>query len=843
MRLLLSVLLLAAATLGQTVFETTRPLVRPEGAPKASDVILRTLRERPINANDPHDTLRALDEFHVSRLEWSYIGSAEFIAKVKAPGRLFGNAAAAPSYRRQPDPGWADLACLNAAGEPVIASWKRTWKPTLWACMNNPDLKTAYLDYLKHCIDIGSDGIQRDEPDANSYATRWGACFCDHCLEAFRLWLGQHSTAAERQQQGITDLATFNYRDVVNAAGAPVGDGFAAWDGGQLKAWFIEFQDDSTVAFLRWSRAEIDRYAGRRVPMSCNNGVRRWEEVQQVFDWAMGELSYRDANAPRLHAAMAEAQSHGKLQVVTMPLKNNYDEPEAWTELTRRTIAWCTAFGGWCMAPWDTYLPGDAPRFFGEPQDYADLYAFTRALAPYLDDYSEACVVGDGFPEDAASPIALIEAEQRQAVLRVVAGDPSRPAVVHIISGPGASPTVRLRLDPARFWGDRPLRYRWLTPQPYEQAAHEAAEQAKRYDPLVAAETLHGGRLAQIELPAPSPWGLLVIEPEPEAGPDGVWSPIVEPEPGGWHQATMRVTMRSATPGAEVRYTRDGSQPGPQSTLYREPLTLTASTTVTAKAFVGQQTSAPTAVTFTRSVSAPPSLAPDDPALKPDLRLWLQASETAADDGQRVDLWPATVGPAAELPTEKLVGGLTATGPTLRTKVLNGHPGLVFNGGDNNLVVRDFANQHLAAGAFTIFVVSQSEDDGFGLCGNAANGNGGIPRLYLTRRQLNYDGLSPSITLPSVTGRPALLVYAHDGRATLSAWANGTLGGQIQDRPPVPQFGGGHLAMPMWGANQPHAGVLGDVIVYDRYLSDAEREGVAQGLAARYGLPYRQLWR
>ncbi len=163
MRLSLLLLgLLAAALPGQTVFELAQPRVRPAGAPRPSDVIMRTLRQRPINANDPHDTLRALDEFHVSRLEWSYIGDAEFIARVKSPGRLFGNAAAAPSYRRQPDPGWEDLACLSAAGEPVIASWKRTWKPTLWACMNNPDLRKASLDYLKHLIDNGSDIIHRD---------------------------------------------------------------------------------------------------------------------------------------------------------------------------------------------------------------------------------------------------------------------------------------------------------------------------------------------------------------------------------------------------------------------------------------------------------------------------------------------------------------------------------------------------------------------------------------------------------------------------------------------------------------------------------------------------------
>lgn len=841
MRLLLPVLLFAVALPAQTVFETAPPLRRPAGAPRASDVILRTLLKRPANANDPHDTLRALNEFHVSRLEWSYIGDAEFIAKVKAPGRLFGNAAAAPSFRRPEKPDWTDLACLNAAGEPVIASWKRTWKPTLWACMNNPDLRDAYLDYLKHLVDIGSDVIQRDEPEGNAAAVRWGACFCDHCLAAFRAWLGDHTTAEERRALGLGDLATFNYRETVIAAGAPVGDGFASWDGGRLKALFQQFQEDSTTAFNLWAREEIDRYAGRRVPMSCNNGVRRWEPFRLCFDWAMGELSYRDANAPRLHDAFAEARSHGKLQVVTMPLKSNYDEPEAWTALTRRTIAWSTAFGGWCMVPWDTYLPGDAPRYFGTPEQYADLYAFTRALAPYLDDYSEACVVGEGFPADAAAPIGLVEAEDRQAVLRVVPGDPTRPAVIHIISGPAASPTVRLRLDPQRFWGDRALRYRWLTPQPYDPAAHAAAAQARTYEGLVATTDVPGGRIAQFEVPAPSPWGVLVVEPAAPGG-EGLWAPLIEPVPAGWYQPEMMVTMRAVTPDTTVRYTIDGSLPTAQSPAGTAPVKLAATTTITARAFRGEAASAATRVTFERLATVPPSLAPDAPGLKADLRLWLQASETGADDGQPVTIWPATTGAPAELPRDRLLGDLVATGPTLRADALNGHPGLVFDGADA-LVVVDFANRYLAGGPFTIFVVSQSDDDAFGLCGNAMNGNGGIPRLYLTRRSYHYDALAPSLTLPAVTGRPAVLVYSHDGRSTTEAWCNGASAGRLTDRPAVPQFGGGHLAMPFWGANQAHAGVLGEVVVYRRVLSEVEREGVAQELASRFGLPYRKLWR
>jgi hypothetical protein len=49
------------------------------------------------------------------------------------------------------------------------------------------------------------------------------------------------------------------------------------------------------------------------------------------------------------------------------------------------------AVGGHIEAPWNTYLPTpDARRFFGKPEEYADLFAFVRGTARYLDSYEDA---------------------------------------------------------------------------------------------------------------------------------------------------------------------------------------------------------------------------------------------------------------------------------------------------------------------------------------------------------------------------------------------------------------------------------------------------------------------
>ena len=55
---------------------------------------------------------------------------------------------------------------------------------------------------------------------------------------------------------------------------------------------------------------------------------------------------------------------------------------------------------------------------------------------------------------------------------------------------------------------------------------------------------------------------------------------------GGVYSAKLAVTLDSATRGAVIRYTLDGTEPTASSAMYDRPLALTADTTVKARAFV-----------------------------------------------------------------------------------------------------------------------------------------------------------------------------------------------------------------------------------------------------------------
>ncbi|HUO40030.1 MAG TPA: chitobiase/beta-hexosaminidase C-terminal domain-containing protein, partial [Mycobacterium sp.] len=60
--------------------------------------------------------------------------------------------------------------------------------------------------------------------------------------------------------------------------------------------------------------------------------------------------------------------------------------------------------------------------------------------------------------------------------------------------------------------------------------------------------------------------------------------PKITPDAGTYGSAVV-VTISSPDPGAQIRYTLDGSAPGPQDPLYSQPITVTGPTVVRARAY------------------------------------------------------------------------------------------------------------------------------------------------------------------------------------------------------------------------------------------------------------------
>ena len=234
---------------------------------------------------------------------------------------------------------------------------------------------------------------------------------------------------------------------------------------------------------------------------------------------------------------------------------------------------------------------------------------------------------------------------------------------------------------------------------------------------------------------------------------------------------------------------------------------------------------------------------PGLPDTIPGLCFWLRARDLLAShtSGDFIAQWPAKTGPAMVSEPVKLYNGRTATAPVLEACAINRKPAVRFKSGSDLLVIPGFPDEHVR-GAFTVFMGTRSGDKLFGACGNSRNGNGGTPRLYLTRDAFTYNASSLHVGVTSDT--PALLTYSHDGVSTLDAWFNGhrSARGSGDAYAPVKHFGGGHLAIPFWCGNDYLGGDVAEVLGFDRRLEDRQREGVEQYLAEEYGLRTVKQW-
>lgn len=171
------------------------------------------------------------------------------------------------------------------------------------------------------------------------------------------------------------------------------------------------------------------------------------------------------------------------------------------------------------MVPWDTYMPRDAPRYFGTPEQYADLYGFVRAGAAYLDGYEDAAVVGKTIKDDRHGPTPPVALRGGSgdvwAFVRAQPGQPDAPVAVHLIDW-GEPKPFAVALRNAAFSGPGQLTARLLVPAKYDRATHDQADKTGDYSSLARAIDVKSHAeeaVTTVEIPRLAPWGILVISP------------------------------------------------------------------------------------------------------------------------------------------------------------------------------------------------------------------------------------------------------------------------------------------------------------------------------------------
>ena len=445
---------------------TKRPLIA--GAPKYSDVIVRNRQPHPIpGKSDPFDTLQMLADFHVTRLDWTYNLTREFVGRVKSMGIAVGGALENDEHDAQ----GGNL--LGRVTDPQGRLKTTAWfGPNRWVgCPNAPEYRAAWLYRAKLNVDLGVDLIQQDDP-ALSLRTKPPLCYCDYCKKAFALYQKVHGPDSSYEQ----------------------------------------FQRDSVLAFHQEMHRELDAYAGRHIPFSDNDEIGfhgKFSFTQSAFDFVNCEIDAKNIEPSRFYGTVTEAAG--------VPLVFQYRETSVGAN--RRFLALTYATGTWMMMPWDVYMPHDAPRYFGKAEDYADLSGFVRGNADVLDGYEDAAAVGKGIQDARYGAVAPLSIEggsgEVYAFARARPGIADAPVVIHVVEWAKESKPMTLRLHGAEF--GRRLSAKIRLPKPYDADLHAKAQKNGDFGSLIVENALDATTVVDdtaIAIPALDPWGIVVVRSE-----------------------------------------------------------------------------------------------------------------------------------------------------------------------------------------------------------------------------------------------------------------------------------------------------------------------------------------
>jgi hypothetical protein len=282
-------------------------------------------------------------------------------------------------------------------------------------------------------------------------------------------------------------------------------------------------------------------------------------------------------------------------------------------------------------------------------------------------------------------------------------------------------------------------------------------------------------------------------------------------DPNGSHTLDpVHVTLR-AEPGAEIRYTTDGSDPTAASSLYVEPFDLTAPTTVKARAF--RSGFVPSAVALARFLDTTTPA----PLLVPGLRLWVKADAGVIGTAGSVSTWQDQSGNG-----NHLVQPTASNQPQLVAGQANGLPVLRFDGaGDYLSFTTRLTN---IRSVFWVIRRSASATPGY---------------RFLLGDPVNYHFCSDpttkiwttSYTSPSIlNGETRLNGALVNGATTDRPLALSLLSVVATGDVTAATFSKDRTSDNSWW------GDLAELLIFDRALSANEREAIEAYLAAKYAL-------
>jgi hypothetical protein len=347
-----------------------------------------------------------IDAFGATRVEWVYTKDPGFAEALKRGQRWFGGTLNANGSLTKDD-GYA----RDFDGKVLVAPWMTGWNGR-WVTTTHPDTQRDFEQQLARYIALGVRSIQHDDPRLQDYAAQnQGGDFNQSTIDGFPAWLASYS---DRQVIKLAGLDRFNgdYRKwlISKYHVTDTADYIKRFRSFSSTTLWLEYVRSTVVAHFKRVRELAHDKEGHAIPISMNLSGLTEPIASNPFyflvpyaDYLIAEMKLGDW--PQMVSAVATARSLGAgFEPSILPTS---------TEETRIAIASLYALGTQPVVPWDTYVGNDksgkAQRFYGKPEDFADLYKFVRANPTLFDDLELAANVGVLVPVDSGKASQIRE--------------------------------------------------------------------------------------------------------------------------------------------------------------------------------------------------------------------------------------------------------------------------------------------------------------------------------------------------------------------------------------------------------------------------------------------------
>ena len=171
-----------------------------------------------------------------------------------------------------------DAAARDYSGEPFVVPWlwdhKHKGQPAWWWCTNSPLYRQYLESRLRQQMPTGPDGLHIDDYRGSSGAVTWlSACFCRHCMAAFRQYLAEKVDPAELRQLGISDLEKFDYHQFLIDRGVTAQQYKQERWRMPLADAFLDFHVTANTKYVGEYRQLAEQIRGRALTLSVNSGL------------------------------------------------------------------------------------------------------------------------------------------------------------------------------------------------------------------------------------------------------------------------------------------------------------------------------------------------------------------------------------------------------------------------------------------------------------------------------------------------------------------------------------------------------------------------------------------